>query len=228
MGLTFDDAVTAGYLPANEEYGVYYCDGLYANYAAVRKRLPKAVLYAITVRGRTGKGVFACDCELGDLTVAEAIAWVEEQIRLEVPLICVYASADYWINQGLWDALAKYNSRIKRWVADYNGVKTTTITYEGRTYQFDAHQYQSDARLDYDIATGTFFKNPPKAKTPKPPKPKVNSGSTKFTGAVNFHADGTASLEIHKLAGYGKRQLDKTYVLPITVTVAKHGAHLSV
>ena len=223
--LSFDDAVTAGYLPLNEEFGVYYCDGRYANYTAVRKRLPHATLYAITVLGRTGRGVFACDCEQGDLTVAQAEAWVAEQIKLGVQLICVYASADTWINQGLWAALEKYGNRIKRWCADYNGVKTTSITYEGKTYQFDAHQYQSDARLDYDVATGTFFKDPPKA---KPPKPKVNTGSTKFTGAVNFNADGTASLEIHKLAGYGKRQLEKTYVLPVTVTVAKGGAHFSV
>lgn len=228
MGLSFDDAVTAGYLPSNEEFGVYYCDGLYANYNAVRRRLPHATLFAITVRGRTGKGVFACDCELGDLTPAEAEAWVAEQIKLGVELICVYASADTWANKGLWVALEKYGTRIKRWCADYNGVKSTTVVYEGKTYQFDAHQYNSDPRLDYDVATGTFFKNPPKAKVVKPPKPKVNTGSMKFTGAVNFNADGTAQLEIHKLAGYGKRQVDKVYVLPVTVTVANGGAKLSV
>lgn len=170
--LTFDDAVTAGYLPSNQEYGVYYCDGDYANLEAVRARLPHATLFAITVFGRTGKGVFACDCELGDLTESQAVAWVEEQIRLDVDLICVYASADYWHN-GLWAALEKYGPRIKRWCADYNGVKSTTVVYEGVTYQFDAHQYSSDARLDYDVAADGFFTPMPKAVTKKhKPKPK--------------------------------------------------------
>lgn len=227
--LTFDDAVTAGYLPLNEQYGVYYCDGAYANYPAVRKRLPHATLYAITVFGRTGKGVFACDCELGDLTVAQAEAWVAEQIKLDVQLICVYASADYWINKGLWASLEKYGTRIKRWVADYNGVKTTSVVYEGKTYQFDAHQYNSDARLDYDVTTGTFFKNPPKAEVVKPPKPKVNTGSTRFSGSVTFNADGTASFKVRKGLGHGKRQLDKAYTSPpIVATVSGGGVHLHI
>lgn len=174
MALSFDDAVTAGYLPSNEQYGVYYCDGAYANFDAVRARLPHATLYAITVFGRTGKGVFACDCEQGDLTPEQAVAWVEDQIKLGVTLICVYASADTWLGSAnLWGALEHYGPRIKRWVADYNGVKSTTITLYGRTATFDAHQYNSDPRLDYDVAADGFFT--PLPKTPKhKPKPSFH------------------------------------------------------
>jgi hypothetical protein len=169
--LSFDDAVTAGYLPSNELYGVYYCDGKYANLSAVRRRLPHATLYAITVFGRTGAGVFACDCEQGDLTPEQAVEWVDEQIKFNVPLICVYASADTWLGAAdLWGKLEAHGPRIKRWVADYNDVKSTTITYNGRTETFDAHQYNSDPRLDYDVAADGFF-------TPFKPRPKKRKPS---------------------------------------------------
>lgn len=181
--LSFDDAVTAGYLPSNEQFGVYYCDGDYANLAAVRARLPHATLYAITVFGRTGLGVFACDCEQGDLTPLQAATWVDEQIKLNVPLICVYASADTWLGSAdLWGVLEKYGPRIKRWVADYNGVKSTTVTLYGRTETFDAHQYNSDPRLDYDVAADGFFTPLPKSVTkPKPPKPKPSYHYDRFS-----------------------------------------------
>lgn len=160
----FDDSVSAGALPATLKYGVFYVDGRFANYAAVRARLPHAALFGITVFGKTGKGIFACDCETGDLTVAQAVAWVEAQIKLGVELICVYANQDRWLDQGLLKALAKYGKRIKRWVADYDDVKTVPSWA-------DAHQFLSTnvPNLDYDVALANFFQGAtPAASAPKP------------------------------------------------------------
>jgi hypothetical protein len=161
--IEFADTVTAEHLDPNQTHCVYYVDGLYANEAAVRARCPKAKLYGITVEGKTGKDVFACDSETGDLTVAATEAWVAAQIGLDVDPCCVYADLDRWENQGLLGALAKYGSRIKRWVADYNNVAIVPGGY-------DAHQYSggiTDA-VDKNVALETFF-SPSKPPAPVDP-----------------------------------------------------------
>lgn len=169
----FDDSVTAGNLP-DQEYGVYYVDGLYANESEVRARLPKAKLYGITVLGRTGKDVFAVDCEKGNLTVDQTVNWVNEQIRLGVDLIAVYADLSTWEAGGLKAKLAAHGDRIKRWVADYNGVKEVPAG-------FDAKQYAGGVteKVDSDVALDTFF-TPYKAPVPKP------SGVVNFSGTLNL------------------------------------------
>jgi hypothetical protein len=124
--ISFDDAVTAANLNRNQLFAVYYADGRFANRTAVAARCPRAKLYGITVRGLTGKGIFACDCESGDLTVAQALAWTEAQIKLHVDPICVYASLSVWTNQGLLAGVQalekKYGVKVKKWVAHYNNV----------------------------------------------------------------------------------------------------------
>lgn len=190
--ISFEDAVTASNLNPDQLYAVFYCDGIYANEAAVRARCPRAKLFAITVFGKTGNGIFACDCETGDLTVAQAIAWVEEQIKLGVELICVYADLDRWENQGLKVALAHYGSRIKRWVADYDDSAVIPGGY-------DAKQYEGGitSGVDQDVALATFFEGVTPVHHPvviaptfniHPPKPvrkKIVAAVKKVVAAVN-------------------------------------------
>lgn len=147
--ISFDDAVTAGNLPG-QRYSVYYADGRYANETAVRAREPQGKLYGITVHGLTGPKIAICDCESGDMSVAEAVAWVAEQVRLNVALIIVYASQDTWVNGALWDALAKYGARIKRWQAHYDGVAQVPAG-------FDAKQYADPGPVDHNVALPSFF-----------------------------------------------------------------------
>lgn len=156
--IEFQDAVGASVLNPDALYAIYYADGSWPNETAVRAQCPHAKLFGVTVRGLTGPSIFACDCETGDLTPAEAVAWVSRQVDLGVKTICVYANLDTWLNQGLKAALDHYGARIKRWVADFNGVDAIQPWA-------DAEQYSS-TDIDLDVARATFFGDPV-----PPPKP---------------------------------------------------------
>lgn len=187
MLISFDDAVTAANLDRRQQYAVFYCDGRFANREAVAARCPHAKLFGITVFGRLGHDVFACDCERGDLTPAQAEAWVAAQLRLGVRLVCVYASLDTWLHQGLLDALAKYGHRIKRWVADFNGVAKIPEWA-------DADQFANPGPVDRDIALASFFTGVPL------PAPKPH-GRARFEGTVDL-ASGKV-LSVRGLPGVG-------------------------
>jgi len=148
--ISFQDAVTASNLNPNQLYAVYYIDGIFANRARVAARCPKAKLFGITVSGRTGADVFACDCEPGDLSAAEAEAWVAQQVKLGVPLVCVYASLDTWTQRGLLAVLAPYGHRIKRWVADFNNIPAIPSWA-------DADQFADPGPVDLNVALANFF-----------------------------------------------------------------------
>ena len=174
--IDFQDAVTAKNLDPNAKYGVYYVDGRFANHWAVQKQCPHAKLFGITVFGALGKDVFACDCESGDLTPSQAEAWVAAQVKLGVPLICVYASLDVWEKQGLLAALAKYGKRIKRWVAHYNNVRAIPDWA-------DADQYADPGPIDRDVALANFFTGISPAVPAVPQTPK---GHARFEGTVDI------------------------------------------
>jgi hypothetical protein len=151
--INFKDAVDASVLDPAATAAVYYYDGPYANRTAAAERCPHAKLYGITVRGATGPQVFACDSETGDLTIAETIAWVGQQVVRDVWPIVVYANQDRWLNLGLLDALAHYGDRIERWDADYDG--STAIPSWA-----SAKQYATGS-VDLDVARASFFTRPP-------------------------------------------------------------------
>jgi hypothetical protein len=173
--LSFDDAVTAANLPAGQKFGVYYVDGRFANHGAVQSRLgADAKLLGITVFGAVGKGIQICDCENGDLTAAQAIAWVADSLKAGVYRPCVYANESTW-KGGLEAALAHHGGQIRRWIALYDGGPAVPGGY-------DAKQYLGDVGgVDKNVALDTFFdtaaaKPEPQ---PKPPvlKPSVPDGS---------------------------------------------------
>lgn len=157
--INFKDAVDASVLDPNATHAVYYIDGRYANEAAVRARCPHAKLHAITVMGATGKDIFACDSETGDLTIPQTETWVAEQVRLGAWPIVAYANQDRWLNLGLLTALAKYGNRIERWDADYDGVAEVPPWA-------DAKQYAS-TNVDFDVARANFFDAPGPSPAPK-------------------------------------------------------------
>ena len=149
------DAVVATNLPANAEYVCYYTDGNTANGAAVHAHVPHAKAYlGITVHGGIAD---CCDCEVGDMTVAQAEAWVKERLAAGAHRPCVYANASRWANEGLLSGLAAYGSRIRRWVAAYPGTGANVPS------GYDAHQYDDHANgidLDASVCLANFFDPP--------------------------------------------------------------------
>jgi hypothetical protein len=184
--IDFKDAVDASVLDPNATIGIFYCDGRWPNRAAVAARCPHAKLYAITVEGATGHGIFACDSETGDLTVWQTESWVAEQVALGVHPIVVYANQDRWLNLGLLAALAHYGDRIERWDADYDGIAAVPSWASAKQYM--------DGSVDLDVALADFF-------TGAQPPPAVQQWSAELqvsipegsTGVLRFH--GTLTLK---------------------------------
>jgi hypothetical protein len=91
MTLSMADSITAGNLPAG--YGAYgaYVDGKWPDFAAMCVRFPGAYHYAITVAGDLGAD--EADCETGDLTPAEAVAWAKGKLAAGASRPGIYANA---------------------------------------------------------------------------------------------------------------------------------------
>lgn len=166
--LTLFDAVTADNLPAGAVHVCFYTDGTYANEAAVKARCPHATYLSITVKGGVAD---CCDCEQGDLTPAQAEAWVQARLKEGAFRPVVYASQDTWENQGLLKGLAAYGSKIRRWVAAYPGTGANVPS------GYDAHQF-SDGNYDTSVCLSNFFDGPPK------PLPIVRNASVEVQVSV--------------------------------------------
>lgn len=177
MGLlTMFDAVTVDNIPVTARYVALYADGQFNNLAAGRAHCPHAEVLTITViPANTGE---CCDCEVGDLTVAQAETWVVERLAAGVYRPCVYADADRWENQGLASALAGYGSRIRRWVAAYPGTGANVPV------GYDAHQYAT-GELDTSVCLADFFDGPPS------PPPVVKQASAEVQVSLPEGTTGT-------------------------------------
>lgn len=174
--LTAYDAVTAANLPADAAYAFYYADGEFSNGQAVRERCPHATLEGITVLG--SGGVRVCDCETGDLTPAQAVAWVAHSLEDGMYRPCVYANLDRWENQGLGAELERYGSKIRRWVAHYDDVAEIPAGY-------DAKQYKT-GDVDVNVCADNFFDL--RAPAPKPdPKPAHGTARTELEIDLRTH-----------------------------------------
>jgi hypothetical protein len=186
--INFKDAVNASVLDPEATVAVFYCDGPFENYAAVRARCPKAKLYAITTLGATGHGIFACDSETGDLSIPRTMQWNAEQVSLGVELIVDYANRNRWLALGLLAAVEAFEKSagvvIEKWDADFDG-SAVLLPWES------AKQYAT-GDVDLDIARATFFEGV----TPFTPA----RGKAEFHGS--YDAD-TGRWEIHGLPGIG-------------------------
>lgn len=193
--ISFEDAVNASVLDPNATHAVFYMDGNYANRDAVAARCPHARLYAITVRGATGHGIFALDSENGDVDTGargvfpETEAWVAEQVRLGVSPIVVYANADRWLNLGLLARLEHYGNRIERWDANFDG--STAIPSWA-----SAKQYAS-SNVDLNVAVANFFGDAP------PVPPAVRQASVEVQVSVPEGSRGKLNVLLTLDAGAG-------------------------
>lgn len=126
------DSVTASALPTNAALVACYINGPYANEAAVRARCPHATVVRISVRASTNDG-HVCDCEAGDLTPAQAVAWVVMRRK---------AGADptVYCNASTWPTVqaAFRNAGVAQphyWIAHYDGSTTIPAGAVAKQYQ---------------------------------------------------------------------------------------------
>lgn len=213
--INFKDAVNPSVLDPNATVAVFYMDGRYANESAVHARCPKAKLYGITTQGATGKGVFALDCETGNLgansnaqLIAKAVAWVEEQVKLDITPIVVYADQDLWLNQGLLTALAKFGTRIEPWDADYDGVATVPSWASAKQY--------ASGGVDLDIARANFF-----AGSTPVPKPDPPHGTAHALLSLNLATGEWRVLHLPGTAHYAKPSKQASAEVQMDVSTGK-------
>lgn len=181
-----DDAVTVGNLPTDLQFAFGYVDGPFANIDAVRARCPHAKVQGITVEGNPHAQ--NCDSETGDLTIPSTITYVEGALALHVYRPGVYANMNRWIALGMIDALAKYGNRIKRWVADFDGVAEIPAG-------FDAKQYATNG-VDSDICLESYFDTV----APAPPAPPHAHGKIRVELTHDLSDEGWSH---HALPGIG-------------------------
>jgi hypothetical protein len=85
------DSINPANLPAGADAYAGYVDGAWPTYATVRAMFPAAHVLPVAVL--PSDDAEACDCETGDLTVAQVPGWVGRQLRRGVWRPVVYASA---------------------------------------------------------------------------------------------------------------------------------------
>lgn len=148
-------------IPGDAQAVAGYVDGFYVSFPGLVQRFASSA-HCLSIAVHPDADAACCDCESGDLTVAQVAPWVDRQLSLGHWRPCVYASQDTFENQGLLQALAGYGDKIRRWVAAYPG------TGQNVPGGYDAHQYVDHGpqgqNYDISICLDTFFPG-----TPSPP-----------------------------------------------------------
>jgi hypothetical protein len=189
--IQFFDDVTVANIPANATHVAYYMDGDFENEQEMKARFPQAQMLSITTRG--GDAVAdSCDCEKGDMSVAQTEAWVLKRLNAGAYHPRPYASEDTWDNQGLLAALAKFADKILRWEAAFPGIGAKVRA------GFAAHQYATGA-LDTNVCLPHFFDK-------APPKPAHDTGIAVAQIKINT---ATGAPHIHHMPGTVKFAGDK-------------------
>lgn len=208
--LLMQDAVTVANLSPDALYVALYVDGAYANLAAGKHHCPRAQVLTITVGGLVGFD--CCDCETGDLTVTQAIAWVEASLAHGVYRPCVYANASTW-DGGLFAALEKYGDSIRRWVAAYPGTGANIPA------GYDAHQYATGG-VDLSVCLPNFFDAAPK---PAPKPAPTSHGTARFEGSVDIATGKVLSLRGIPGVGVHFAGPESYLNLQLQLAVGEHG-----
>jgi hypothetical protein len=77
------DDVVPSLIPADAQIIAYYKDGRYANFAAIAKLFPHAILVGIAVREADDADVL--DVEPGDASIADIFYWLKRQLAIAGP-----------------------------------------------------------------------------------------------------------------------------------------------
>lgn len=161
--ITMFDAVPDGVdtIPGNAQAVAGYVDGFYVSFPALLHRFwPHAHCLSIAVH--PGEDAACLDVETGDAGIGDVPGWLDRQISRGQWRPCVYASQDWWENQGLLSELERYGGNIRRWLAAYPG--------DGAQVKagYDAHQYSDTGgggAYDVSVCLPSFF---PAAVEPAP------------------------------------------------------------
>lgn len=172
---TMYDSVTGGDLPSDAKLVLYYVDGDYANFAAVRKQCPTAQLIPVTTSSKGDLNAQVYDCERGDGNAITAALWALQKIKLsQRPTI--YCSRIGSPGYGYPDVQRqitnlKLTGQVDYGIADYTGHPHLV---PGSAFTQYANPPSSGGDYDISITNGVW----PDAPTPPPPPPPVPPAPT--------------------------------------------------
>jgi hypothetical protein len=158
------------------DFAMGYAGGWWPTYSPLCAAYPQLAAKGRVLSYAVSAGMQAelCDCERGDLTVAQVDPWIGRQADRGVWRPGVYASLNTWANGGLRDALAHRGQGIRRIVADWTYVagvlggydcQQWTDRYRGRnvdgnqavaSFLAPAPQPQHVNTPDYDVFEGSY------------------------------------------------------------------------
>lgn len=155
------DSVDAPALPRNAKLCLYYVDGKYANYTAVRTQCPDATLIGVTTSSKGSLSAQVYDCERGDGNAITACLWAMQKLALaQRPTI--YCSRIGSPGYGYPDVSRQVSNlklvgKVDYGIADYTGVPHLV---PGSAFTQYANPPSSGG--DYDISiTNGVWPNPP-------------------------------------------------------------------
>jgi hypothetical protein len=189
----FDD-VNVSLIPTTAQFVAYYTDGTYANFTAMKARVPNAHFLGIAVASSyTTSDARALDVEAGDATNAQAVTWTKIKLAAGVKPV-LYTSAGN--AQALINALAENGvtrSEYFLWSAHYTG--TAHICGSDNYPVADATQYTDTASgvsLD-ESEISTAFEEGVFGVSPVPPVVSGNTMSQTAYATFTDFAWGTSS-----------------------------------
>lgn len=173
------DSIEVSVLPSSARAVAGYVDGRWPTFGALTQRFyGHAHCLSITVFGAPAA---CCDCENGDMTPAQAEAWVARELARGRWRPVVYANLSTW-EGGLRANLAHYGKRIRRWVAHYDGIRSIPEGYDAKQYNDHGPHGQN---YDLSVCRDDFFPGEAPLPHPRPthkPHPKVTAAG--ISGAL--------------------------------------------
>jgi hypothetical protein len=150
------DDVNLNLIPASAGYIFAYLNGRYANYAAARKRFPRAQVLGITVEASEDGAVL--DVENGDATIAGIYQWLERRKSLGAKGVVYHSAGDIDHMMATMNANGfKHGTDYYLWSAHYTGTPHVCGPYscgQVRTVTVDGTQWTSTYnRVSLDAST---------------------------------------------------------------------------
>lgn len=121
MTRTMYDGITAASLPTNGALYLFYVDGSWPNGTAVKARTPGKIHVATTIGRTAAARGMVLDCEKGDATNADALAWCRNYPGANSDLT-IYTNTSNWV--ALRPVLLALTTKPNILLAQYDNVAT--------------------------------------------------------------------------------------------------------
>ena len=191
------DSVNAPAEPNGLAFFVFYTAGAYANGTATKQDHPGKLYLGLTPTISDIEGADGCDCEAGDLTVAEVATFIREAKPVNTNLPVVYISESGVAGlQAHLTSVGITRSDYYLFQADWDGVGSIPAGC-------DLAQYQDVGTFDRDSAYAYVFKAYAEGPSVFPAKQigTVHSNTTGGNARV-WTVDGGQTWTFHEPAGF--------------------------